>query len=162
MEASILRGALEASEIFCFVQGEHHRSMLGVMGQYVALNLMVRRGDLEVARELIREQQRLAAEALAAEAGRESDDDARTPDAGRVKTGKSKTTARLLAIVPALGAGHHYVGAHGRGVLISIVQAFGINQLVHGKAVFGVVLIVLGVLVDLAAVGSVIDDQSRR
>lgn len=52
-EASVLRGLLGAEGIFCFVQGEQHRSMLGAFGPYIEPGVMVREADLDRAREVI-------------------------------------------------------------------------------------------------------------
>jgi hypothetical protein len=45
MEASVVRGALEAHDIFCYVQGENHRNMLGMLGPYIEVRVLVRRAD---------------------------------------------------------------------------------------------------------------------
>lgn len=40
-EASALRALLEAHGIPCVVQGEHHRALLGMLGPYVEVRLLV-------------------------------------------------------------------------------------------------------------------------
>ena len=40
-EAATLRALLEAHEIPCLVQGEHHRALLGMLGPYVEVRLLV-------------------------------------------------------------------------------------------------------------------------
>ena len=40
-EAYLYKGALEQANIPCFIQGEHHRSMLGMLGSYIEPGLMV-------------------------------------------------------------------------------------------------------------------------
>ena len=52
-EAAIVRGMLEANGIECVVQGEQHRSMLGVVGGYIELNVLVSRLDFEKANALL-------------------------------------------------------------------------------------------------------------
>ncbi|MFP2898186.1 DUF2007 domain-containing protein [Corallococcus sp. 4LFB] len=52
-EAALLRGLLEANSIPCIVQGEQHRSMLGVAGAYIEVRVLVLAGELERARELL-------------------------------------------------------------------------------------------------------------
>lgn len=54
-EAAALRSLLDANDIHCTVQGEQHRSMLGVMGGYIDVNVLVAERDLERARELLQE-----------------------------------------------------------------------------------------------------------
>lgn len=53
LEADILRSILTEAGIRCFVQGEHHRGMLGVMGAYIDLRLMVCERDEPRAREIL-------------------------------------------------------------------------------------------------------------
>ncbi len=54
-EASVLRSLLQAHGIRCVVQGEQHRSMLGMLGPYVELRVLVEREDLERARRVVAE-----------------------------------------------------------------------------------------------------------
>ena len=54
-EASVLRSLLQAHGIRCVVQGEQHRSMLGMLGPYVELLVLVEREDLERARRVVAE-----------------------------------------------------------------------------------------------------------
>ena len=53
-EAAMLRGVLQAHGVPCVVQGEHHRSLLGMLGPYVEVRLLVPAGQLETARRLLR------------------------------------------------------------------------------------------------------------
>ncbi|NOK37643.1 hypothetical protein D7W79_33565 [Corallococcus exercitus] len=53
-EAALLRALLEANSIPCIVQGEQHRSMLGVAGAYIEVRVLVPSGELERARELLK------------------------------------------------------------------------------------------------------------
>ena len=41
MEADLIQQALEHNGIYCFIQGYEHRSMLGILGSYVDLGIMV-------------------------------------------------------------------------------------------------------------------------
>gem|GEM_PF-5808982 len=52
-EAAILRGYLEHHGIYVYVQGEEHRSMLGMLGAYVELRLMVPAASVEDAKEVL-------------------------------------------------------------------------------------------------------------
>lgn len=52
-EASILRSKLEFEGIDCFVQGEHHRSLLGFLGPYIELRVLVPRADFHRAQEVL-------------------------------------------------------------------------------------------------------------
>jgi hypothetical protein len=141
VEASILRASLEARGIYCFVQGENHRSMLGtIAGNYVALNLMVRREDLEVARELLVEQRRDAEASLAAETGFSDEDedegaaaeDPRSSTADLQRKRRLKV-ARLAAVIPGFGCGHHSAGAHLRGFLLGATEILGLVLAFGGR-----------------------------
>jgi hypothetical protein len=55
-EASVLRSLLEANGIRAVVQGEQHRSMLGVLGPYVELRVLISPADLPRAQALLREE----------------------------------------------------------------------------------------------------------
>lgn len=41
MEADLIRGTLEEKNIFCLAKGYQHRSMLGSLGQYIDLDILV-------------------------------------------------------------------------------------------------------------------------
>jgi Putative prokaryotic signal transducing protein len=151
MEASMLRAALEASGIFCYVQGENHRSLLGPLGPYVALNLMVRREDLADARALVDEHRQQAEAALTPETPEDRDADAEAVRAAM------RRRARLLAIFPSFGSGHHRAGAHLRGLVFGAVETFGFYELMRGRAAFGLVLVFFAIVTDFISVGAVID-----
>ncbi|RKH61326.1 putative signal transducing protein [Corallococcus aberystwythensis] len=53
-EAALVRSLLEADNIPCIIQGEQHRSMLGVAGAYIELRVLVPARELEHARELLK------------------------------------------------------------------------------------------------------------
>lgn len=53
MEADLLKGILEQDNIYCFIQGYQHRSMLGPLGGYLDLDIMVPTDKAEEARNLI-------------------------------------------------------------------------------------------------------------
>jgi hypothetical protein len=144
VEASILRASLESRGIYCYVQGENHRSMLGtIAGNYVALNLMVRREDLEVARELLVEQRRDAEASLAAETGFSDEDEDEEDEAAPAKDPRTSTddlqrkrrlkVARLAAVIPGFGCGHHSAGAHLRGFLLGATEILGLVLAFSGR-----------------------------
>ncbi|MHA7632891.1 putative signal transducing protein [Corallococcus sp. M7] len=53
-EAALVRALLQADNIPCIVQGEQHRSMLGVAGAYIELRVLVPARELDHARELLK------------------------------------------------------------------------------------------------------------
>lgn len=54
-EADIIKSILEEEGILVFVQGYNHRSMLGMVGTYIDINIMVPERDAERARKYIAE-----------------------------------------------------------------------------------------------------------
>ncbi len=67
-EADFLKSFLESNGIEVFIQGYHHRSLLGMLGPYVQLDLMVPQENQEEAERLITEY-REGQEALPAQNG---------------------------------------------------------------------------------------------
>ncbi len=55
MEANLIKDVLGQNEIFCFIQGYEHRSMLGMLGSYVELGIMVPEGNSAEATKIIEE-----------------------------------------------------------------------------------------------------------
>jgi hypothetical protein len=169
LEASILRSSLEARGIYCFVQGEHHRSLFGAAAPYIALRLLVKQEDLEIARELLVEQQRGAAEALAAEAGTDEDPDDPDADADAddphgtrsAEVARRHRVGRLAAIFPSFGAGHHSAGAHGRGFVLGALQVAGLYLAVVGRPTLGLGLALLAILTDFVTVGGVVPAKPK-
>jgi Putative prokaryotic signal transducing protein len=53
-EAATYRGVLEAHGVQCVVQGEHHRALLGMLGPYVEVRLLVPADQEGTARRLLR------------------------------------------------------------------------------------------------------------
>lgn len=53
-EAATCKGVLEAHGVPCVVQGEHHRSLLGMLGPYVEVRLLVPAGREGEALRLLR------------------------------------------------------------------------------------------------------------
>jgi hypothetical protein len=53
-EAATYRGVLEAHGVRCVVQGEHHRALLGMLGPYVEVRLLVPADQEATARRLLR------------------------------------------------------------------------------------------------------------
>lgn len=53
-EAATYKGVLDAHGLPCVIQGEHHRSLLGMLGPYVEVRLLVPAGQEETALRLLR------------------------------------------------------------------------------------------------------------
>ncbi len=67
IEASGLRALLEANGIYCVVQGEQHRSMLGALGAYVEVNVLVPQTELGHAATVVKEAEEAGADQVAEE-----------------------------------------------------------------------------------------------
>ena len=53
-EAATYKGLLDAHGVPCIIQGEHHRALLGMLGPYVEVRLLVPEGHEAAARHLLR------------------------------------------------------------------------------------------------------------
>lgn len=53
VEASAVRSLLQAHGIACTLQGENHRALLGTLGSFIEVNVLVPEGELGRARELL-------------------------------------------------------------------------------------------------------------
>ncbi len=53
-EAATYKGVLDAHGVPCVIQGEHHRSLLGMLGPYVEVRLLVPAGREDEALRLLR------------------------------------------------------------------------------------------------------------
>ena len=134
-EASLIKGFLESEGVFCYVQGEEHRQMLGVLGAYVEPKVMVKRGEAEQANELVELFRRsLSDEELAEQAG--LDEELEFDDSAVEEDGPYRSPARLksedrarkplvsLAVgtIFGLGLGHRSAGAATRGLALAAVE----------------------------------------
>ncbi len=53
--ADLIKSFLEEHGIFTYIQGYHHRSMLGFAGPHIELNIMVRKDQADAATKLLQE-----------------------------------------------------------------------------------------------------------
>ena len=53
-EAATYKGVLDAHGVPCIIQGEHHRALLGMLGPYVEVRLLVPEGHEVAALRLLR------------------------------------------------------------------------------------------------------------
>lgn len=158
MEAHTLRGYLETHNIFCHAQGIEHHSMLG--GHYngiIEINLLVPAYDAEQAGILIAEfragdlclDENDPASWGGDEADREtSDNDYEYAPEASTRWGRNLNVAGLLSVAPSFGAGHFYVGALVRGMILLCMQITGIWSLFQSNLMVGFVLIIGAIIVD--------------
>jgi len=153
-EASVLRSFLENHDIQVYVQGENHRSLLGMAGAYIELNIMVPESQAEAARDLYRE-----FEAAAVEEEEEEDDEADPNWRSEGDRKQARKKAMFAALVFPFGGAHFSIGAPLRGLLLG---ATGIAGIVHGlqaPAFFG--LWAGAVAVDVLASRDVLRKQAK-
>jgi hypothetical protein len=132
IEGAMVREYLASCGIDCVVQGEHHRSMLQMVGAFIELRLLVPRYQAEEAVALLREfRERLVSEPIQSADGEDPDDedDHEDSDVGEsealedwrkdAEITRRVRGARLLSLVlPGLGLAHFAVGARTRGCIL--------------------------------------------
>ncbi|MGA9522269.1 MAG: DUF2007 domain-containing protein [Myxococcaceae bacterium] len=98
IEASAVRSLLEANGVRCLIQGEQHRSMLGMLGAYIELNVLVAAMDVD------RAQQILAERDASPDDGFVEDDDEEEPETAPVsldpddEAPRPRTKLKLIAL----------------------------------------------------------------
>jgi len=157
MEASLLRAALQAHDVFCFVQGENHRQLLGDFAAFIELRVMVPRRQLEEARTLLAD--------LRANPPAAADDDEDDPvvSAERpVPPPRSVGGVLVRAVLPGFGAAHRYVGAHGRGFAMFAAEVTGLVLVVaNGRVVVGAILAAVAVGADALGATAILHRGKR-
>jgi len=114
IEADLVKSLLESHNINAFIQGYSHRGMLGIVGSYIPLDIMVSEEQEEEARRIIQEgdfEEEIA----------EGEDSTITKKGDEIIVGpppklreKSLAVAFMLAfIIP--GLGNYYAGRHNLG-----------------------------------------------
>lgn len=133
-EASVLRSYLEHHGIQVYVKGENHRSLLGMVGTYIDLGVMVPQSQLEDAKELYTayqeghedvdapEMRGVHRDQFPDEEDEKDDDDWK----GEAELARSKQRAVLAAFIFPFGGAHYSVGAYASGLLLSGVSLFAI------------------------------------
>lgn len=132
-EASILRSYLEHHGIHVYVQGENHRSMLGMVGAFIDLNIMVPRHDAENACRLLEEFHAAEVEDDGLETRgpfRDQDEPADDEDdkayAQKVEIRRIVRGARLIGLFLPFGTVHVAAGARALGVVFILLSVAGI------------------------------------
>jgi hypothetical protein len=132
----MLRGFLEDNDVPCFIQGENHRSMLGMLGAYIDIRVLVPpahaaraaefigvfRADAEVIDPVDFAEQDETDDALEDLSGRAVDEVA----GARVK---KPMVAVGFSLAIGLGFGHFYAGAPRRGAALAGLQLVSLGLL---------------------------------
>lgn len=114
VRAEMIVQLLEGEGMHVVASGLSHRSLLGVVGTFVEVAILVPRSDLGRARELV-EALEDQGEATVPSVG---DDDAADQDL----PSRSKAVAAFAAFIVPLGGAHMYVHQYGRAALFAAVQ----------------------------------------
>lgn len=165
-EASILRAYLEDHGLFCYVQGENHRGLLGMVGAYISLRLMVPSDQLETARELLERYHEAEEEEPGPEfrgpfrdGGPEEDEEDDSLDEARLRQRIRK--ARLVALVLPCGFGHFAAGAPIRGLILMAICLGGFWNLFYGRPTL-LLLWPLAVVMDWAGIPGAVRAKAPR
>lgn len=162
-EASVLRSYFQHHGIGVYVQGENHRSLLGMVGAYIELSIMVPKSQLEEARELLAEYNN-GQEAVEPPETRgphrdqfkdEEEQDDSLVTAADLKIAKRR--AILGAMVIPFGGGHFSAGASTRGFVLAIVSILGIVKGATQPAFFA--LWALAIAMDLYGSRKLINER---
>ncbi len=158
-EASLIKGFLESEGVFCYVQGEEHRQMLGVLGAYVEPKVMVKRGDVERAVELVELfRGSLTDEELAAQSGFEEElefDDSEVDDDGPYRSpARLKPPDRRrkpifsmgIGLIFGFGQGHRTAGAGKRSLVLATAEIAAFVVTIWGTVAPEVGAVIIGLL----------------
>lgn len=166
-EASIIRGYLEDAGITVYVQGENHRSMLGMVGAYIELNILVPESDHEQAKEMMKAF--VAADpddALGELEGPYRDDFEEEDDEDEHALNdaiKRRTRGvRMVGFMFPFGGAHFAAGAPIRGLILAGFCVLGIALVATGGSPLPLLLVPLSVLMDYKTVGPVVARKVRR
>jgi hypothetical protein len=165
-EAAILRGYLEDHGIFCYVQGENHRSMLGMVGTYISLRLMVPSAKLEEAQGLL---EAFYAEDPEGDAGpefrgpfRDGDQEDEEEDSlDHAHLAQKIRRARSMALLFPFGGGHLTAGAPVRGLVLAAAVA-GAVVLAISRGPAYLLAVPLAILMDWGGVPDAARQRAER
>lgn len=170
VEASILRAFLEDHGVFVYLQGENHRALLGQVGAYIPLRLLVPAEQLEEARELVeRFRDDVALEeppefrGAFRDGGLHADEEEDADEAWKGGPARRREirAARLVALSVPFGGGHFATGAWAGGLFLATVFAVAVAGAITRAPVF-LVLAALVPLVDWYMVPGLVDARRRR
>jgi hypothetical protein len=137
-EASIYRSYLEQYGIQVYVQGEHHRSMLGMVGTYIGLNILVPRHQEDEARELLELFEAADDQDGAEFRGpfRDEFEDEEEGDDWRASLDYQRDVkrVRLAALLFPLGGGHFAAGAYLSALVLAAASIAAIVGVATGRS----------------------------
>lgn len=160
VEASLIKTFLNDNGIFCYIQGEGHRSQLGVIGQYIALNVHVKSDQAKEASVLLNQIFDQRSKTLEERDNPVSSDivDEHAPRKKRIGV------VLLLTFCVTFGTAHLYVGAFGRFLCLACFETIGVF-LILGKVEkgisVGIILIICAVVLDCVGAVTIIFKKKK-
>jgi len=127
--ASLLRAYLGEHGIHCYIQGENHRGLLGVVGTYIDLRIMVPASDLETAETLLAEYDNFEVQDVADPRGlyrdEGDDEDEEKNEEGELPAlpAHEKRLLSFAGLAFPFGGAHFRAGAPITGLLLAAVSA---------------------------------------
>ncbi len=148
-EASVLRARLEEAGIRSVVQGENHRSLLGPLGAYVELAVLVPEEAADQAREIIdaaeSEVGRLSVEGLDDGTGSLTDPESEStsedlelpPERDEPRWVRPRLVAFpvVLAFMITFGSGHAYARRFKTCVALAVLEVFALAGVLSGSSI---------------------------
>jgi len=139
IEAKLLKGYFESNDIFCHIQGESHRALMGMMGGFIHLNIMVPENQAEEAKMLLddfrsHDSQFTELEIPIDEIIPKTKETPTTPKKpvtrykplAQENSRKRLGIAMLLALFVTFGTGHLYVRETFTFIVLALLQVTGI------------------------------------
>jgi Putative prokaryotic signal transducing protein len=178
IEGAMTREYLASCGIECIVQGEHHRSMLQIMGTYIELRLLVPRYQAEEAVALLRDfrrqlQSEAASESAEGEEPGDEDESESEGDDGEsealdwrddAERARHLRRARFVALaMPGFGLGHFAVGARARGLILMATWPATFMLITTSMELMAMTLVPLSAALDFfGAPSAMADVQSSK
>ncbi|MBL4634636.1 MAG: DUF2007 domain-containing protein [Kofleriaceae bacterium] len=165
-EASFLRSYLESEGITVYIQGENHRSMLGMVGAFIELNVLVASSDYEEANAMM---QAFGEAQPDDEGGLEgpyrddfSEEDEEDDDELQAAIEKRTKEVQNMAILVPFGGAHFAAGAPVRGLVLAGLSALGIAGILTGGSALSLLLVLTSILMDRSTVKPVVIRSVRK
>ncbi len=165
-EASFLRSYLESEGITVYIQGENHRSMLGMVGAYIELNVLVASSDFEEASAMMQAFEESQPDDAGGLEGPYRDDfseedEEDTEELQAAILQRTSEVQRIGMLVP-LGGAHFAAGAPVRGLVLAALSALGIAGILTGGSALSLLLVLTSILMDRSTVKSVVNRSVRN
>ncbi|MBT3181164.1 MAG: DUF2007 domain-containing protein [Deltaproteobacteria bacterium] len=151
-EADLIKGALESEGISTYVQGSNHRSLYGLIGSFIELNIMVPAEDADNALMIINETKNI----------KESEPAPQEVEKKSRPSQKKRKVAFIMAFVLP-GLGNYYAGNREAGGWILFLTAIFYSMFIMFSRVYGVYpLIGIVILMTADATTSIVSISNKK